>query len=111
MAQQPLSTPFPNPPDLYKSFTAKNVTELEELDAQHEQQHGPDEKKLRGELLPEHLRNLRPPTPPSPQETFVVFGEERTVSFIVSIEFDCLGSLVMGSLDTWIVRSQNSIGS
>lgn len=78
---QPLSTPFPNPPSYYQAFTPKSLAELREREAQHDATG--TESALKSEDLPEHLRLLRPPTPPGEGQVFVVFGEERTVRYLM----------------------------
>lgn len=74
-----LSAAFPAPPPFYKHFTQDNRSKLEELRGQ---QAGDDSEKaqpLDPEKLPQELRYLIPPNPPS-TGTYHSFGDVYSVS-------------------------------
>ncbi len=73
MADQPAATtlaaPFPAPPSFYHSFTSENLARLRDWET----------TGASNEEIPDELRYLRPPTPPT-NGVYNIFGEERSVS-------------------------------
>ncbi|KZM27416.1 Mediator of RNA polymerase II transcription subunit 7 [Ascochyta rabiei] len=62
---------FPDPPPFYKHFTAENLERLADI----EKEANDTSPSTRHLALPDELRYLIPPPPPSAHESFHVFGE------------------------------------
>ncbi|KAJ4988280.1 hypothetical protein SVAN01_06215 [Stagonosporopsis vannaccii] len=96
----PLLNFYPDPPPFFKHFTAENLERLKEIENKASSGSGPttDATHVSSRLsteqilaLPTELRYLIPPTPPSDNESFHVFGESTkssaTNNFSQTMEF------------------------